>query len=147
MFNVMKSTSHYNKSLKPFARELRNNSTLGEVILWRDALSRRKMMGYQFLRQYPIDTYIADFICRKVKLIIEIDGYSHIDKFDKDAIRDKRLQDMGFYTLRFKEQQIYNDLRNVVSAIESKISELTNQSPDPLSKGGQHEPKDKSSFN
>jgi very-short-patch-repair endonuclease len=147
MFIEMKSISHYNKSLKPFARKLRNNSTLGEVILWRDALSKRKMMGYQFLRQYPIITYIADFICRKIKLIIENDGYLHINKFDKDALRDKRLQELGFYTLRFKEQQIYNELKNVVSAIESKISELTNQSPDPLSKGGQHEPKDKSSFN
>ena len=74
--------SNYNKNLKPFARDLRNNSTLGEIILWSDVLRAKKMKGYQFNRQYPMKVnelnIIVDFISRKLKLIIEVDGLYHI---------------------------------------------------------------------
>ena len=65
---------NYNRNLKPFARQLRNEGTKGEAMLWFNALKARKMHGYQFSRQYPISNYIAHFICRKLNLIIEIDG-------------------------------------------------------------------------
>jgi very-short-patch-repair endonuclease len=55
--------SNYNKTLKPYARILRNDSTKGEIILWKEVLGNRQMLGLQFLRQFPIDNYIADFVC------------------------------------------------------------------------------------
>ncbi len=79
-YNMSKKKSHYAKDLKPLARDLRNNSTLGEVILW-DKVLKNKKLGFQFNRQFPMQLptkkIIVDFICRKLKLIIEIDGYSH----------------------------------------------------------------------
>ena len=31
------------------------------------------------MREYVIDSYIADFACREKRLVIEIDGSQHID--------------------------------------------------------------------
>ncbi len=52
----------YNNALKNYSRELRNHSTLGEVLLWKK-LRARGMMGYQFYRQKPIENFIVDFYC------------------------------------------------------------------------------------
>ena len=77
---------YYNPKLKARARELRNNSTLAEVLLW-NQLKARKMKSYQFMRQKPIGNYIVDFLCSKLKLVIEIDGESHVDKVEYDNKR------------------------------------------------------------
>jgi very-short-patch-repair endonuclease len=78
---------YYNPKLKQLARNLRNNSTFSEVLLWNE-LKGRKMKGYQFLRQKPIGNFIVDFFCSKLNLIIEIDGDSHdteeVHKADKN---------------------------------------------------------------
>ncbi len=73
----------YNKKLKGISRALRNNSTLAEVLLWNE-LKSGKMRGYKFNRQKPLKNYIVDFYCKKLCLIIEIDGDSHIYKYKKD---------------------------------------------------------------
>ncbi len=71
---------YYNPKLKKLARELRNNSTLAEVLLW-NQLKARKMKGCQFMRQKPIGHYIFNFFCSKLKLVIEIDGQSMMTKW------------------------------------------------------------------
>ena len=126
----MKNTSHYNKEHKQFSRELRNNSTLGEIILWKRVLRAKKMHGFQFLRQFSIDDYIVDFICRKLKLIIEIDGYSHNFKYSEDIRRDIKLNNLGYKVIRFSEKRIRYDLDNVAAEIENIVLEsINNQSP------------------
>ncbi len=77
---------YYNQKLKFLSRELRKKSTLSEVLLW-NKLKARKIKGYQFMRQKPINNYIVDFYCSKLKLVIEIDGISHNDKSEKDRKR------------------------------------------------------------
>ena len=130
------NNSHYNKANKEFARELRNNSTLGEIILWDKLLKNKKMAGYQFNRQFDIGNFIVDFICRRFKLIIEVDGYSHNFKYDKDIERDKKLDSLGFVTLRFSDEQVNKDITNVQRSIEQKIRELEESNPPaPFSNG------------
>jgi very-short-patch-repair endonuclease len=76
---------HYNPKLKKRARQLRNNSTLSEVLLWNE-LKSGKMKGKDFHRQKPILNFIVDFFCPELELVIEIDGNSH-DKensYEKD---------------------------------------------------------------
>ena len=80
------------------------------------------MLGCQFLRQFSIENYIVDFICRKERLIIEIDGYSHNFKYEKDLYRDNRLKELGYIVIRFREKEIHNDLNNVIRTIKSYIS-------------------------
>ena len=67
----------YNRRLKNFAKANRHDMTKAEACLWKYALSGRKLLGYQFKRQRPILNYIADFVCLDLKLVIEVDGYTH----------------------------------------------------------------------
>ncbi|MBN2610373.1 MAG: DUF559 domain-containing protein [Bacteroidales bacterium] len=69
----------YNKKLQPFANRLRKDMTKAEACLWKFVLRSRMMLGYQFRRQRPVLNYIADFMCKELRLIIEVDGGSHND--------------------------------------------------------------------
>lgn len=118
----------YNKPLKPLANKLRNNSTFGEVILWSKVLRAKEMSGYLFNRQYSMKidelNIIVDFICRELKLIIGIDGYSHNFKHDQDLLRDEKLAEKDYTVLRFSEKDVKYDLNNVIRMIESCVEEL-----------------------
>ncbi|MEP2026278.1 MAG: DUF559 domain-containing protein [Reichenbachiella sp.] len=119
--------SNYNKKLKPLARNLRNHSTPGEIKLWTEVLSARRFYGLQFNRQYPIENYIADFICRKLKLIIELDGKSHELRIEDDLKRDKELKELGYRTIRVPESDVMNDINNVIRTLEAALpDEMTN---------------------
>ncbi len=122
----------YNKDLKKFSRRLRQNSTLGEVLLW-NHLKRGQMCGYTFNRQKPLDRYIVDFYCKKLNLVIEIDGMSHDHKvvYLKDIERQKVLEEMGLNLLRFEERQVKREIANVLAAIETYIHELERTIPLP----------------
>ena len=129
------TNSHYNKELKPLAKILRKDSTLGEILMW-DKILKQKKLGYQFLRQFSIDNYIVDFACRSLKLIIGIDGYSHNFKVEKDKIRDNHLGSLGYTVLRFSENEIRNDLMNVQRAIEAYIKGFEEfNPPTPFARG------------
>ena len=123
-----KETSNYEKSLKPLAKNLRKNSTFGEIILWSKVLKGKQMKNYQFNRQFSMNidetNIIVDFICRKLKLIIEIDGYSHNFKYEDDQKRDEKLDNSGYKVLRILEKDVKYDLDNVIREIESAIEEI-----------------------
>ena len=76
---------HYNSKLKQLSRNLRNQSTLAEVLLWAQ-LNKKQQSGYKFNRQKPIGNYIVDFYCSELNLVIEIDGESHYNK----EVHDKK---------------------------------------------------------
>jgi very-short-patch-repair endonuclease len=80
------------------ARKLRKNMTDAERALWR-LLRDRRMEGWRFSRQEPIDRYVVDFICFEARLIIEVDGGQHFES-EADKKRDARLQSQGFHVLR-----------------------------------------------
>ena len=113
---------YYNPKLKDLARKLRENMTLSEVLLW-NQLKQKKMKGYDFHRQKPIDKYIVDFFCPKLKLIIEIDGEAHIYKGSEDVKRQDRLESLGFHFLRFKDIDIKKNIKDVLASIENWIEE------------------------
>jgi very-short-patch-repair endonuclease len=116
----------YNRNLKPLARRLRSEGTKGEAILWFYALKARKMYGYQFNRQYPIGNYIVDFICRKLNLIVEIDGSSHLSKSESDRKRQDDLEGLGYIILRFSEAEVVHRLDDVVEKISYAVETLEN---------------------
>ena len=98
------------------------------------------MLGYSFLRQRPIYKYIVDFYCPKLKLVIEIDGESHREKFLSDQIRQKNLESLGLNVLRFHDRDVKQDMRNVLGCIQSWIEQHVKESdqrhpPAPPSKG------------
>ncbi|HAN18342.1 MAG: hypothetical protein A2X13_04415 [Bacteroidetes bacterium GWC2_33_15] len=119
----------YNKDLRDYSKELRNNSTKGEIILWKKVLRARNFHGYQFNRQFVIGNYIVDFISRKLKLIIEIDGYSHQFKSKKDAEKDKNLSNLGYTVLRFQENEVRYYLDDVVWKLEKFLENIEDSNP------------------
>ncbi len=138
MFQQQLMFHHYNKKLKKNAQSHRNNGTKAEVRLWCELLRNKQMLGFSFLRQRPIDKYIADFFCKDLKLIIEADGYSHgIEEiFIKDIEREKRLIELGYTILRFSDNEVMNDINNVGMSIENWINENREKIiPLPPSKG------------
>lgn len=112
----------YNIKLKEYARRLRNDSTLGEILLWKQ-LNNKQMFGYDFHRQKPLLNYIADFYCYELGLIIEIDGvyHTHDEQSVLDALREKDLEEYDLTILRFSEQEVRKDMINVLRAIEAYI--------------------------
>jgi very-short-patch-repair endonuclease len=84
------SHNHYNKNLKPIGRALRNNMTKAEASLWKYAL-KNKQRGYTFNRQRPVLSYVADFMCKDLKLIIEVDGSTHDHPIAYKRIRKDSL--------------------------------------------------------
>jgi very-short-patch-repair endonuclease len=112
----------YNPSLVPLAKQLRQNMTIGEVLLWNE-LKQKKMLGFDFDRQRPMLNYIVDFYCKDLMLAIEIDGGSHDDNLEADEKRQIELENIGVRFLRFNEQFVRNDIRNVLFSIQNWIEE------------------------
>ena len=126
----------YNPNLKELARQLRNNSTKAEIILWQK-LKGKQMYGYDFHRQKPIDNYIIDFFCHELMLGIEVDGYSHqiIEVFNKDLKKEGVMNMLGIHILRFSDEQVLKDTDNVIRAIEWYIVNFEEHTPDPSQEG------------
>lgn len=114
----------YNKNLRKFSRNLRNDSTLGEVLLWKEL--RAKKLGYTFNRQKPILNYIVDFYCKPLNLVIEVDGSRHDnnDAIKRDTIRQDKLESLGLNFLRFEDREVKKNKENVIRVIIAKIKEI-----------------------
>ena len=113
----------YNPRLKTLARQLRNNLTRTEAMLWIH-LQNKQLLGYDFDRQRPVDEYIVDFFCKDLLLAIEIDGASHDhpDAYAADLQRRQRLESLGIRLLRFTDHDVQRDPAAVARAIEDWIS-------------------------
>ena len=119
---MKKKIIQYRSDLKQLARNLRNNMTLSEVLLWRH-LKGKQMCGYDFDRQKPIDNYIVDFYCAELRLAIEIDGASHDFNYDKDCARQRRLEELGVRFLRFDDLDVKRNMEGVLTVIENWIND------------------------
>lgn len=104
------------------AEALRYKMTDAEVILWH--YLKNNQLGEKFRRQHPLSIYIADFYCHKHKLVIELDGSIHNlpEVASNDIRRQKSLEADGIKFLRFKNEQILNQLETVLSIIKNEIS-------------------------
>ena len=91
------------------------------------------MKGYSFRRQRPVFNYIADFMCKELKLIIEVDGITHQYKetVKQDKVRQNKLEEAGFIVLRFEDSDVLNDINNVYYSIEATVDKLEGQNDNP----------------
>ena len=115
----------YKQNLKESARRLRNNSTLGEVLLWKE-LRAGQIEGHTFNRQKPIGRFIVDFYCKRLNLVIEVDGGYHYEKeqilIDKE--RQKLIEETGLNFLRFHDEEIRKDMPQVLQKLRKYIKEF-----------------------
>jgi very-short-patch-repair endonuclease len=108
---------------------MRSNPTQAEHRLWQ-LLRAKRLAGYKFKRQLPIDEYIVDFACIQRRLIIEADGGQHSDNW-YDRNRDAYLRSQGFRVLRIWNNDIFENEEGVAELILSALRSppLPNPSP------------------
>lgn len=101
--------------------------TKAEACLWKYVLRASQLKGYPLRRQRPILNYIADFMCKELLLIIEVDGITHHYEgaAEKDAIRQQALEAIGFTVLRFTDEQVLNHMGWVHDYLEEWIEKKT----------------------
>jgi very-short-patch-repair endonuclease len=110
----------YNPRLKKISRTLRKNMTLSEILLWQQ-LKKKQALGYDFHRQKPIDKYVVDFYCPRLKLVIEIDGDSHDGKEDADRKRQEKLESLGLTVMRFWDSDVKSNVDGIVEQLREWI--------------------------
>ena len=110
----------YNPTLLPRAKELRKNMTAAEKKLWYGYI---RTLKFRVLRQRPIDYFIVDFYCPKLKLVIEIDGESHFTDEGKayDQERTERLEGYGLKVIRFTNQEVLNNFEGIYEKLNSFV--------------------------
>ena len=112
--------------MNEFGRKNRINPTEAEDILWQNL--RNNKLGVKVRRQHTIDGYIADFVITEADLIIEVDGGYHDTEEQKslDLARELYLNQRGFTLLRFTNEEVQNDIKNVLEKIQQRISTQKN---------------------
>ncbi len=121
----------YNKNLKQASRDLRNNMTDAEKLLW-SRLQNKQILGLQFYRQKPLLNYIVDFYCPAANLVIECDGSQHFtdNGLEADRIRDEALAQLGLKVFRFDNRQVMRQIDDVVEVIyQYCLNEFSKESP------------------
>ena len=96
--------------------------TNAELLLWSE-LKNKKVQGYRFKRQFSIDSFVVDFYCPKLKLVIEVDGSIHLKKEEikYDDYRQNKLEALGLKVLRFTNIEVINNLEIVLERIKESL--------------------------
>ncbi len=119
----------YLKKMKPLRQHLRKNMTEAEAYLW--TYIRKKQLGVSFRRQVSIGHYIVDFYCRELSLAIEVDGSVHNKKSvkDRDEFRQGMIEIDQIEFLRFKNEEVLQNIKNVLKTISTKCKSIKDQTP------------------
>jgi len=100
------------------AKELRRHMTPAERRLWQRVRANR-LDGFHFRRQQIIDGFIVDFYCHAAGLVVEIDGSIHDEQIKYDAERERVLRSRGLRILRFRNEEVEQELESVVERIRA----------------------------
>ncbi len=127
----------YNKKLQPLASSLRKNMTKAEASLWKYVLKGKQLKDYQFRRQRPILQYIADFFCKELMLIVEVDGITHDaeDIIVNDKQREHHLEKAGFKIVRFTDEEVLSNIEGVKVQLELLVEKIEKSTPYPRQRG------------
>ena len=108
----------YDRHLKKYSRRLRKEMTDAEKLLW-SRIKGKQLKGLQVYRQKPIGRFVVDFYCPKAKLVIELDGGQHYSQElrAKDEERDRYMMTQGLKTLRFSDNEVFENLTGVLEEI------------------------------
>ena len=112
------------EKLRPIAREKRNKPTEAENLLWQK-LRRHQFRGLSFRRQHGIGQFIVDFYCRKVNLVIEVDGTIHQYQAEEDGIRQEYLESLKLKVLRFSNEAVLNNIGEIIKQIELRLTHIS----------------------
>ncbi len=121
----MPTKLHNQSHLKATRRQLRHDQTGPEEVLW-GYLRRKQIAGHKFYRQFSIGNYIVDFYSPSLRLVIEVDGETHLDMVQKesDRIRDEWFHQNQIQVLRFWNNEIFTNIEGVLESISSGVPPL-----------------------
>ena len=104
------------------ARSNRKTAPETEKLMWEE-LRGKKINGYKFRRQHPIDTFIADFYCHEKKLVVEINGEYHFqnDQPQYDTWRTEILENLGITVIRFSNYEVENEMERVTNLLKKLL--------------------------
>jgi len=105
--------------LKDKRKEMRDNMTLAESVLWEHIKSKK--LGVKFRRQHVIGNYIPDFVALSCKLIIEVDGEIHNFQKEQDEQRTFELNEKGYKVIRFANEEVLHDINSVLEKIKIEM--------------------------
>lgn len=109
-------------NLKYFARNNRKTPTKAEGLFWH-MIVKKRLTGYRFIRQKILGNYIVDFYCPKLKLVVELDGSSHINQEDLDINRMSFLEKKGLKIIRYTNDLVENQLEGVYYHLLENLKE------------------------
>ena len=112
------------------ARRLRRNQTDAERTLW-FRLRDRRLGGWKFRRQFPVDRFVVDFFCADAHLIVEVDGGQHAVRAEADAQRTKVLEAMGYLVLRYWNNDVMKNIDGVIEDISTTLEHHRSEPPHP----------------
>ena len=116
------------KAPPALARRLRRDQTEAEKRLWFQ-LRDRRLGGWKFRRQCPVDRYIVDFLCADAHLIVELDGGQHAVRVEADARRTEILESLGYLVVRYWNNDV---MQNIEGVIEDVARTLESHRAEPL---------------
>jgi very-short-patch-repair endonuclease len=120
-------TKIYNQSSQKQKRiDLRKAMTSAEGIVW--SRIRNHRIGYKFRRQFSIGSYVADFYCSELKLVVEIDGGQHFEDYaiEYDNARTKYFNDLGISVVRYTNADVRRNFISVVDDLMRQCDNLKN---------------------
>jgi very-short-patch-repair endonuclease len=112
------------------ARRLRRNQTDAERAIW-FRLRDRRLGGWKFRRQFPIDRFVVDFFCADARLIVEVDGGQHAVQAEADAQRTRILEAMGYLVLRYWNNDVMKNIDGVIEDISTTLERHRSEPPHP----------------
>ncbi len=95
--------------------------TDAERLLW-SRLRDRRIRGFKFRRQVPIEGYIVDFVCIDAQLVVELDGGQHGEMRGKDAVRTEKIEHAGYVVVRFWNHDVIGDVDAILAEIDRMLS-------------------------
>ena len=124
--NVRRRVRRASAELTELAGRMRASMTPAEQKLW-NALSNRQLGGLRFRAQHPVETFILDFYCPSCKLVIEVDGVVHEgeERVEHDVERTAHLEAFGYRVLRFRNEEVLNNLPSVLERIARTATPLS----------------------
>ncbi len=124
----MRKPMHFQAPPQIFAnaKKLREYRTPAETLLW-EALREKKLEGFRFRQQHPIEGYVLDFYCHAAHLAVELDGEYHFTEEQQrlDDNRTGRLSFLGVKIIRFSNHHVLHHLEAVLSDISQALIECS----------------------
>jgi very-short-patch-repair endonuclease len=119
--------------MKSRARRLRYEAPVPERVLW-SLLRNRRLSGLKFRRQQAVGPFVADYFYEEAKLVVELDGLSHMGLEDRDRARDAYFRLRGLEVVRVSNDELLKK-REEVAGIILEASARRKPSPRPSPEG------------